>query len=52
MGIGIAPVLKGKVTLSGLLIPSLILGISCFVASFYPAQRAARMLPAAGMREL
>ncbi len=31
--------------------PTAVLALTCFLASFYPAVRAARMQPAVGMRE-
>ena len=48
---GINPVIHGVITLKGVLLPAVILAATCFVASFYPALRAARMQPAVGMRE-
>ncbi len=50
-GIGVKPILYGEITAAGLLQPTLILATTSFVASFYPALRAARMQPAVGMRE-
>ncbi|MFH1130676.1 MAG: FtsX-like permease family protein [Pseudomonadota bacterium] len=51
-GVGLSPVLHAAITLKGLLLPMLVLGLCCFVASFYPAVRAARMQPAIGMRDI
>jgi len=50
-GIGLAPVFHGAITTQGLVMPTLVLSITCFIASFYPAARAARLAPAVGMRE-
>ncbi len=50
-GVGINPVFHGAITVQGLVMPTLILSTTCFIASFYPALRAARLTPAVGMRE-
>jgi ABC-type lipoprotein release transport system permease subunit len=50
-GIGIRPIIYGEITARGVIMPSIILSISCLVASLYPALRAARLRPAIGMRE-
>ncbi len=50
-GIGLSPVFHGAITTQGLVMPTLVLSITCFIASFYPAARAARLAPAVGMRE-
>ena len=50
-GVGVNPVLYGAITARGLILPTAILASTCFVASFYPAVRAARLRPAVGMRE-
>jgi ABC-type lipoprotein release transport system permease subunit len=50
-GVGIEPVLRGTLTARGLIMPTVILSLMCFVASLYPAIRAARLRPAVGMRE-
>jgi ABC-type lipoprotein release transport system permease subunit len=50
-GIGFDPVLRGAVTARGLIMPTVILSLTCLVASLYPAVRAARLRPAVGMRE-
>ncbi len=50
-GVGISPVMHGKITIRGLVMPSVILSASCLLASLYPALRAARMRAAIGMRE-
>jgi ABC-type lipoprotein release transport system permease subunit len=50
-GIGINPVIKGVVTLRGVIMPTIVLSLSCLFASLYPAIRAARLEPAIGMRE-
>jgi ABC-type lipoprotein release transport system permease subunit len=50
-GVGIAPVFRGAITVHGLVMPTVVLSVCCFLASFYPAIRAARMQPAVGMRE-
>lgn len=49
-GLGVTPVIHAAITLHGLVIPATILAATCFVASFYPAVRAARLRPAIGMR--
>ena len=49
--IGIDPVIRGVITAKGVLLPVAVLGITCLVASLYPAFRASRMQPAVGMRE-
>jgi len=50
-GIGIDPVLHGAITATGVIAPTVILAVTCLVASLYPAIRAARLAPAVGMRE-
>lgn len=50
-GLGIDPILHAKLTWRGALVPTVVLALSCFLGSFYPAIRAARMAPASGMRE-
>jgi ABC-type lipoprotein release transport system permease subunit len=50
-GIGLEPVLHGKLTAEGVIIPVVIIAITCLLASLYPAVRAARMPAAVGMRE-
>jgi len=50
-GIGVDPVMHGAITWSGVLVPAVILAIMSFLASLYPAIRAARLQPAVGMRE-
>lgn len=50
-GVGVNPVIHGVITVKGVVMPVIILGFLCFLAAFYPAVRAARMRPAAGMRE-
>jgi ABC-type lipoprotein release transport system permease subunit len=50
-GVGLNPVIHGAVTVQGLVMPTLVLSITCLVASLYPAVRAARLAPAVGMRE-
>jgi len=51
-GVGVNPVIYGAITEHGLVLPAAILAATCFVASFYPAVRAARMRPAIGMRDI
>ncbi len=51
-GVGLQPVLHGAITPTGVLAPTLILAATCFVASLYPAIRAARLAPAVGMRDV
>ncbi len=50
-GLGINPVIRGVITAKGVLLPVAVLGITCLIASLYPAFRASRMQPAVGMRE-
>lgn len=50
-GIGINPVFHGAITAKGVIMPTVVLAATCFLASFYPAVRAARLRPAVGMRE-
>ncbi len=50
-GVGINPVFHGEITAKGIILPTIILAATCFLASFYPAIRAARLRPAVGMRE-
>lgn len=50
-GIGINPIIHGQITARGVVMPSIVLSISCLFASLYPAIRAARLRPAIGMRE-
>ncbi len=50
-GIGINPVIYGVITPKGVVLPIVTLALTCLLASFYPALRAARMQPAVGMRE-
>ncbi len=50
-GVGIRPVIYGAITPKGVLIPVVVLATICFLASLYPAVRAARLEPAIGMRE-
>jgi ABC-type lipoprotein release transport system permease subunit len=50
-GMGISPVIHGKITLEGVLVPVVVLGVMCFLGALYPGIRAARMRPAQGMRE-
>jgi ABC-type lipoprotein release transport system permease subunit len=50
-GIGLNPLFHGAITVHGLVLPTIILSGVCFLASFYPALRAARLKPAVGMRE-
>ena len=49
--IGINPVIRGVITVKGVLVPVAVLGTTCLIASLYPAIRASRMQPAVGMRE-
>ena len=51
-GVGMRPQITGQITTAGVLTPLVVLGFSSLLASFWPAARAARMQPAAGMREL
>jgi ABC-type lipoprotein release transport system permease subunit len=50
-GVGVDAVVHGAITPAGLIVPVAILAATCFLASFYPAIRAARLRPAIGMRE-
>ncbi len=50
-GVTMNPVFHGEITTRGVVYPSAILAVTCFVASFYPAVRAARLRPAVGMRQ-
>ncbi len=50
-GVGITPVFHAAITPIGVIGPTVVLGISSLVASFYPAARAARLQPAVGMRQ-
>jgi ABC-type antimicrobial peptide transport system permease subunit len=50
-GIGVNPVIKGVITVRGVIMPTIVLSLSCLLASLYPAIRAARLEPAIGMRE-
>ena len=50
-GLGIDPVIRGAITQKGIVMPFVLLGITCLLASIYPALRAARLQPAVGMRE-
>ncbi len=50
-GVGVNPVFHGAITVRGVVTPSIVLAITCFLASFYPAIRAARKPAAVGMRE-
>jgi ABC-type antimicrobial peptide transport system permease subunit len=50
-GLGIDPVVRGAITQKGLVVPIVLLGVTCLIASIYPALRAARLQPAVGMRE-
>lgn len=49
--VGIDPVIHGAITPRGVILPTVLLSVMCFVASLYPAIRAARLRPAVGMRE-
>ncbi|MCK5795908.1 MAG: FtsX-like permease family protein, partial [Deltaproteobacteria bacterium] len=51
-GVALDPVLRAAITAEGLLVPAIVLLVSCLLASIYPALRAARLRPAIGMREL
>jgi len=50
-GVGMQPVIRGDITMGGVLWPIAILTVVCVVAAVYPALRAAHMQPAVGMRE-
>lgn len=50
-GITINPVLTGALTAKGVLVPMLAMAVASFLASFYPARRAAKLSPSAAMRE-
>lgn len=50
-GLGIDPVVRGAITQKGIVTPIILLGVTCLIASIYPALRAARLQPAVGMRE-
>ncbi len=50
-GVGMDPVVRGAITVSGVLEPVVVLAVVCVVAAIYPAARAARLPPAIGMRE-
>jgi ABC-type lipoprotein release transport system permease subunit len=49
--VGVTPVVYGAVTVRGVVLPTAILALTSFLASFYPAARAGRLRPAVGMRE-
>ena len=50
-GVGMDPVMYAAITPQGVITPTVMLGVICFLAALYPASRAARMRPAQGMRE-
>ncbi len=50
-GLGINSTIYGAITVQGIVLPAVLLAVTSFVASFYPAIRAARLRPAIGMRE-
>jgi ABC-type antimicrobial peptide transport system permease subunit len=50
-GISMDPVMRAEITATGMIVPTVILALTCFLASFYPAIRAARLKPAVGMRQ-
>ena len=49
-GVTIDPVLRASVELRGLLVPLLAISVVTFLASFYPANRAAKLSPTRAMR--
>ena len=51
-GVGMKPVIHAAITVNGIVTPTVMLGVICFLAALYPAIRAARMRPAQGMREV
>ncbi len=50
-GLGLQPVMRGEITVEGVLLPVAILGLTSLGAALFPALRAARLQPAVGMRE-
>jgi len=50
-GVGMDPVLYGAITARGVILPAVLLSVTCVLASLYPGIRAARLRPAIGMRE-
>ena len=50
-GVGMSPIVYGAITVKGVVLPTVILSVTCVLASLYPGIRAARLRPAIGMRE-